>query len=114
MLDRLEQIEKHYQELDRQIALPEVNIDPEKLQALAQEKADLEDLVTKYRAYRETAKELEDTKAMLDGAQEEDMSAMVKQEIEKLEARLENRPHPQRPQRPEGHHHGNQGGDGRR
>jgi len=89
MWDRLEQIEKHYQELDRQIASPEVNNDPDKLQALAQEKAGLEDLVTKYRAYRETAKELEDTKAMLGGAMEEDMGAMVRQEIEKLEAKLE-------------------------
>jgi len=89
MWDRLEQIEKHYQELDRQIALPEVNTDPDKLQALAQEKAGIEDLVTRYRAYRATAKELEDTKAMQDGAQEEGMSAMVKQEIERLEAKLE-------------------------
>jgi len=89
MLDRLEQIEKHYQELDRQIARPEVSTDPEKLQALAQEKAGIEDLVTRYRAYKATAKELEDTRAMLDGALEEGMSAMVRQEIEKLEAKLE-------------------------
>jgi len=89
MWDRLEQIEKHYQELERQIATPEVSTDPEKLQALAQEKAGIEDLVTKYRAYRATAKELEDTRAMLGGAMEEGMSAMVKQEIDKLEAKLE-------------------------
>jgi peptide chain release factor 1 len=89
MWDRLEQREKHYQELDRQIASPEVSADHDKLQALAREKAGLEELVTKYRAYRATAKELEDTRAMLDGAQEEDMNAMVRQEIEKLEAKLE-------------------------
>jgi peptide chain release factor 1 len=89
MWDRLEQIEKHYQELDRQIALPEVSTDPDKLQALAQEKAGLEELVTRYRSYRATARELEDTRAMLDGAQEEEMNAMVRQEIEKLEAKLE-------------------------
>jgi peptide chain release factor 1 len=89
MWDKLEQIEKHYEELDRQIALPEFATDPEKLQALAQEKAGVEELVTRYRAYRTTEKELEDTRAMLDGAMEEDMSAMVKQEIEKLEAKLE-------------------------
>jgi peptide chain release factor 1 len=90
MWDRLEQIEKHYQELDRQIASPEVSTDHDKLQALAREKAGLEELVTRYRAYRDTAKELDETRAMLDGAQEEDMSAMVRQEIEKLEAKLEN------------------------
>jgi peptide chain release factor 1 len=89
MWDRLEQIEKHYQELDRQIARPEVNTDPEKLQELAQEKAGIEGVVTKYRAYRATARELEDTKAMLDGALDEEMGAMVRQEIDKLEAKLE-------------------------
>jgi peptide chain release factor 1 len=89
MWDRLEQIEKHYQELDRQIARPEVATDPEKLQELAQEKAGIEDVVVKYRAYKATDKELEDTKAMLDGALEEEMGAMVRQEIEKLEAKLE-------------------------
>jgi peptide chain release factor 1 len=89
MWDRLEQIEKHYQELDRQIARPEVATDPEKLQALAQEKAGIEGVVTKYRAYRATARELEDTKAMLDGALDEEMGAMVRQEIDKLEAKLE-------------------------
>jgi peptide chain release factor 1 len=89
MWDRLEQIEKHYQELDRQIARPEVATDPEKLQALAQEKAGIEDVVTRYRAYRATAGELEDTKAMLDGALDEEMGAMVRQEIDKLETKLE-------------------------
>ena len=88
MWDKLEQIEKHYQELDRQIARPEVATDPEKLQALAQEKAGIEEVVSGYRAYRATARELEDTKAMLEGGLEEEMSAMVKQEIEKLERKL--------------------------
>lgn len=89
MWDRLEQIDKHYQELDRQLASPEVSDDHDKLQALAQEKAGIEDLVTKYRACMATTRELDDTKAMLDGAQEEDMNAMVRQEIDKLEAKLE-------------------------
>jgi len=89
MWDRLEQIEKHYQELDRQIARPEISTDPDKLQTLAQEKAGIEELVTRYRAYRATAGELEETKAMLDSSPGAEMSAMVKQEIEKLEAKLE-------------------------
>jgi peptide chain release factor 1 len=89
MWDRLEQIEKHYQELDRQIARPEVATDPEKLQELAQDKAGIEDVVVKYRAYKATDKELEETRAMLDGALDEEMGAMVRQEIDKLEAKLE-------------------------
>jgi peptide chain release factor 1 len=89
MWDRLDQTEKRYQELDRQLASPEAATDLKRLQALAQEKAEIEDLVIKYRAYRATASELEDTRAMLDGALDEEMGNMVKQEIEKLEAKLE-------------------------
>ena len=37
MLDRLERIDKRYQELDQQIALPEVASDLERLQMLAKE-----------------------------------------------------------------------------
>jgi len=89
MWDRLEQIERHYQELDRQIATPEIATDPKQLQTLAQEKASIEDLVTKYREYKATSKELEETRAMLSGRLDEEMSALVKQEIENLETKLD-------------------------
>jgi peptide chain release factor 1 len=89
MWERLEQIEKRYQELERQIATPEVTTDLKKLQALAQEKAGIEGLVTKYREYKATAKQLEDTKAMLEGGLDEGMSELAKQEIESLETKLD-------------------------
>jgi peptide chain release factor 1 len=89
MWDRLEQIEKRYQELDRQIATPEVATDLKKLQTLAREKAGIEGLVTKYRQYKATAKQLEETKAMLAGGLDEDMTTLTKQEIESLETKLD-------------------------
>ncbi len=89
MLDQLERIDKRYQELDQQIASPEVASDPKQLQILAQERATIESLVTKYREYKATAKSLEETRAMLDGGLDEDMAALVKQEIESLESRLD-------------------------
>jgi peptide chain release factor 1 len=71
------------------MAKPEIATDLKKLQTLAQEKASLEDLVIKYRAYKATARELEETRTMLAGRLDEDMSALVKQEIENLEAKLD-------------------------
>jgi len=59
MLDQLERIDKRYQELDQQIAKPEVASDPKQLQILARERASIESLVTKYREYKDTAKSLE-------------------------------------------------------
>ena len=89
MLDQLDRIERRYQELEQQIATPEVASDLKQLQVLAQERASIEDLVTKYREYKATAKSLEETRAMLSGELDEDMVALVKQEIESLESKLE-------------------------
>jgi len=84
MWDRLNQIEKRYEGLNRQISKPEIATDLKKVQALAQERAGIEDVVATYRKYKATTKQLEDTKAMLDSKLDEEMAAMARQEIEKL------------------------------
>jgi len=89
MWDRLKKIEKHYEELEKQIATPEIATDLKKVQALAQERAGIEDVVVTYRKYKATAKQLEETRTMLDGKLDEDMAAMARQEIEKLEPQQE-------------------------
>ncbi|MEE8598882.1 MAG: PCRF domain-containing protein, partial [Dehalococcoidales bacterium] len=89
MLDRLKIIEKRYQELNQQMAMPEVTFDPKQLQMLAQEKASIESMVSKYREYKATAKSLEETRAMVSDKMDGEMEALVKQEIESLESQLE-------------------------
>ena len=89
MLDQLEKIEKRYQELNQQIAMPEVTSDPKQLQTLARERARIETLVTKYREHKAASKTLEETRAMLDGKLDEEMAALVKQEIASLESQLD-------------------------
>ncbi len=89
MWDRLEKVEKRYQELSQQIAMPEVATDPKQLQVLAQERASITGLVTKYREYKAIAKTLDETRAMLKGELDEDMTTLVKQEMESLESKLD-------------------------
>ena len=89
MWDRLEQIERRYQELNEQIAIPEVVSDPKKLRTLAQERASIESLVTKYREYKATSKALEETRAMLHDELDEEMTVLAKQEIASLESQQE-------------------------
>jgi len=90
MLNRLAKIEKRYQEIDRQMASPELASDLAQLQRLAQEKASLETVVTNYRKYKATSKALAETKDMLSGELDEEMRALTKQEIDSLEAKLAN------------------------
>jgi len=89
MWDRLEQIAAHYEEINKQIALPEVASDPKQLQKLAQERATIENVVIRYREYKATSKTLADTRAMLNDGLDEEMTALVKQEIENLQSQQE-------------------------
>jgi peptide chain release factor 1 len=89
MLKRLEKIEKRYLELERQMASPDVTSNPRKLQELAQERANFENLVSLYRQYKDTQKKLEVTRAMLNEDIDDEMTDMVKQEIESLKLQLE-------------------------
>jgi peptide chain release factor 1 len=89
MLDRLERIEQRYRDLDQQMSQPEVASDLKQLQELAQERAGLEELVAKYREYKNASESLAETKAMLDDSPDEDMAELVKQEVTSLEAEQE-------------------------
>jgi peptide chain release factor 1 len=89
MWDKLEQISNRYQEIDRQMAEPEVASDPKELQRLAQEKAVIDEVVTTYREYRATERSLEQTRQMLRVELDEEMVALAKQEVAELESKLE-------------------------
>jgi len=89
MIEQLEKIEKRYQELDSRMAEPEVATDLNQLQALAQERASIENLVTLYREYKAVTSSLEETRAMLDDNLDEEMAVLAKQEIDSLETRLD-------------------------
>ena len=90
MFNRLESIEKRYEELNQLIAQPELSSNPARLQTLAQEQANLEGTVNKYRQYKAVSKALQETQAMLDDGLEPDMIPMVKEEIANLKKRQDN------------------------
>jgi peptide chain release factor 1 len=89
MFEKLEQINKRYNDLDHELSDPEVFNDQKQLQKLAKEKSDLNDLMTKYNKYKSVAKSLEDTRAMLSDSLDAEMQALARQEVTELEAQLE-------------------------
>jgi peptide chain release factor 1 len=90
MMEQLERIEKRYLELDETMARPEVSTNLPQLQALAQERAGLQDIVKAYRKFRDTTKSLDETRAMLAEGLDEELADLARQELASLEARLEN------------------------
>jgi peptide chain release factor 1 len=89
MLDRLAQLEKRFNDIEQEMASPDVVSDIRRLQELAQERAGIEDVVNRYRQYRNTEKQLADTHSMLESETDEDMRTMAKQEVGTLETSLE-------------------------
>ena len=86
MLDRLEQMEQRYLELQSQFSLPEVINDHEKYQKTAKAMREIEEPVEKYRALRQAQQGIADAKAMLE-EQDADLRAMAAEEIAGLEPR---------------------------
>jgi len=87
VLDRLESIEKRYEELNNLMAQPEVIADVERLQTLARERASIQDLVATYRKYKSTLKALQEMGVMMGEHLDDEMKALVQDELESLKAR---------------------------
>ncbi len=90
MLDKLEAVERRYEELNRLMAQPEVGADYKQWHNLAQEQASIRGLVSKYREYKQAAKELEEIQPLAGDGSDPEMVALVEQEIETLKGRCNN------------------------
>ncbi len=90
MLDRLSFIENKYDELSHQISDPVIMQNQAEWQKLVREHAELEEIVTKYRAYRTREAQLEENKAMLsENGLDQDMKEMFQEDNKILEAELQ-------------------------
>jgi len=84
MFEKLELIQKRYDELSQLLARADVATNPRRLQELSKEKADLEDIVGMYQEYRAKGKELAELEALLNSHAEAEMTALIKEEVSKL------------------------------
>jgi peptide chain release factor 1 len=80
---KLDQLEKHFEELTAQMADPAVISDGEQYRKISKAHSDLSDVVTKYRDYREASDQLAQAKAMLDES-DPDMRELAELEVERL------------------------------
>src|SRR5947209_7775877 len=88
MLDRLEQMEKRYEELQAQFSDPEVLNDHEKATKIGKAQREIEAPVEKYRELKQARQALDDAKAML-AESDPDLRAMAEEEVAALEPRVQ-------------------------
>lgn len=93
MIDRLDDIEKKYDSLEKELLNPNVFNNIESLKAISKEKSDLEELVVVYRNYKNIINSIKDAKEMI---KEKDLEEFAKEEIvnltiqkEEIEQKLE-------------------------
>jgi len=85
MWEALRSIEKQYEEIERQIEDPSLATNVSELMRLSKEKAEIEDIVNKYRKYKDVIKELQQAEEMLSTETDPEFRQMVEEEIESLE-----------------------------
>ena len=85
MFDKLENVEKRYEELNIKISDPEVISNQSEWKKLMKEHADIEDIVEKYREYKKTEKSIEELKEMLN---DKEMHDLAQAELDELKEKL--------------------------
>ena len=92
MFDKLESVEKRYEELNQKISDPEVIANQSEWQKLMKEHADIADIVEKYREYKKVEKAIEDLKEMLNDKEMHDLAQAEldesKEKLPKIEEEL--------------------------
>ena len=90
MFDKLEEVEKRYEEVNALVCQSEVVADMERYTALMKELKNLTPIVEKFREYKQAKDTNEESREMLgDSSLDEDFAAMVKEEFEQSREDME-------------------------
>jgi peptide chain release factor 1 len=89
LFDKLDKVVDRYNEIERQMAEPDILADHVRLTELAQERTDLSELVETYQRYSQAGDELAQARELSAAEEDEEMAALAADEIERLSAELE-------------------------
>jgi peptide chain release factor 1 len=89
MLEKLEQIEKRYEELTAEMSSPELWADQAAYTKAAKQHRSLGDVVGKYRLWKTLSEELEGARELAEMADDEEMRELARVEVETLQAQVE-------------------------
>jgi peptide chain release factor 1 len=87
MLDKLEAIEQHYEDLGQQLL--EVGSDYQRAAEINKERSDLEEIVTRAREYRQAMQRIDEARTMIEHEADEELRALAQAEVEELGPQIE-------------------------
>lgn len=85
MLDKFKEIENKYIKLEEEMGMPEVVSSPDKYQDIVKQHKELEDVVIKYRRYKDVEKEISDAKNIIESEKDEELIKVAFEELNKLQ-----------------------------
>lgn len=92
MFDKLEEVEKRYEELTKMISDPEIIAQTREWQKLMKEHAEIEEIVQKYREYKKQQNIIEESKALMDDKELRELAEtemlQAKEKLPKIEEEL--------------------------
>ncbi|MFI5105167.1 MAG: PCRF domain-containing protein, partial [Terriglobales bacterium] len=88
MFERLNQIEKKYDELTQALSSPEVIGDSAKYQKTAKAHSEVAEIVEKYREFKDLQRGIAESKAMVAEESDAELRAYAQEELTRLEERL--------------------------
>ncbi len=89
MFEKVERIEKRYQELGQLVQKPEIIQDYEKFRDLSKQRKTMEETVNIYYKYKEAKEAIESAKELIHGEKDTDMKEYLNNEIKENEAKIE-------------------------
>ena len=89
MFDKLEDFLQRFEEILNELSEPSVTSDQKRFTALMKEQSDLTPIVESYKEYKKCKQDIEDSLALLDEENDEDMREMLKEELASAKKRVE-------------------------
>src|SRR5262245_35231076 len=86
LIEKLDSVEARYEDLNLQLADPEVVADSKRYQKAAKAHSDLSQIVARYREYKDLEKGIRETQGML---VDPELKAMAEEELSQLQFRRE-------------------------
>lgn len=93
MFDRLDDMLIHYEELMLMLGDPAITQDNKRFTRLMKEQSDLAPVVDAYKQYKQAKQDVDDSLAMLEEENDEDMREMAKEELSDAKKRIEELEH---------------------
>ncbi len=85
LVEQLQKVAARYDEIEQQMADPDVLSDFSRLNELAQERSDVEELVTSFRRFQDVERQIEDSRLLIEEGDAE-LRELAEAELEQLEA----------------------------